>query len=250
MSAAFWRTGDFTGNEVAGVFSRIFDDVFLKAHTSVLDDSVSMRFGGVDVSITMNYETERWEGSVAIGGQSPLEDFDTDFDTFEEVANWLVIVRHAWDTELRPLGEHWNDEGYPLPRPTHFRLGAVAEVWAYRTVRLPLTVFYQDHHRGWFVGYGRNPQEARVQPLHGPWGDIKHAKLFAENWAALDHIWVPENRNSIASVDAGRLLVIRKGPDGWKRVPNSGQSPQYQNPLDAIMAFEQLEREKLAATRI
>lgn len=239
----FGPVGGFDYREAAGAFSRIFEGAFLKASQRVLSDYVSMTDGGVEILVRV--KDDHWSGCVIITGEGAVEDLEYDeFESFNDLTNWLVAVRYLWDTELRPLDGGWHDEG-GIPLNT----GAVAEQWSYRTVRTPLTVFYDDPE-GWCVGVGRSPREATRGRIHGPWQNIKHAKLFAENWVTLEGVWVPRD-GGIVRVGKPPVeydVLIAPVAGGWETPRTKGQT--HESPLDAIQAFEAAERRAKAATKI
>ncbi len=240
---AFWRSGNISHNEVAGAFSRVFEGTFLKADTKVLTDHVSMSVGGVEVVVAEDADGQ-WEGYITMSGVGTVEEASP-VDDFDEVVNWLTIARHLWDAELRPVDGAWHDEGGVITAAGG-DFGAVAEQWAYRTTRIPMTVYYDDP-KGWCVGFGRSPREGAENRLHGPFKHMNHAKLYVEAWTALDAKWwfarKPDGDLFARAAEGGRC---NRTPEGWV----CGTAEPCDSPLDAILMCEQRIRDRAAATKI
>ena len=247
-TAAFWRTGSIDSNEVAGAFSRVFEGIFLKADTKVITDYVSMGWGGTEVVVAVDGHDDQWEGYITVSGVGTVEG-PCPVNDFDEVVNWLAIARHLWDTELRPVAADWHDEG---GRVTAIGgdFGAVAEQWAYRTTRIPLTVYYDEPH-GWCVGFGRSPREATVGRVHGPFKEMNHAKLYAEAWCELDAEWKFQTGKPEGDLygTQGALMMgvqCKRVEGGWA----AGTGEPCESPLDALLMCEQRIRDREAATQI
>lgn len=176
-----WRAGKgrFNPFEIAGEFNRTFGKDFRGERVD--PDEVSFGPGNTRIAVALDHAEDEWYAEVIHNGET-LERIDI-IENFDDIGAFLSIAKELWDTRIRPIAFDWIDEGGRTAS------GSSGERWAYRLVHTPLTVFYNDPV-GWYVGSGRNPREASLNCIHGPWQNIDDAKRFAERWSELDHQWV------------------------------------------------------------